>query len=253
MCVVPRSRMMRGRHTSVGCWKRMTQSIGQNTTQCKQATVGKTLVIKFYTIQLDILDLKTLKQHLNWIPQPRKPLKCCIMYESSPLSFVPVIYIQLDGGHVGFCQDGCPIGLTWLQIIETTSGLASQTLNTPKLMYNSWFYPLVFKLQLTSQPVDGHFGFWQYGGTVRLQSCRPSKIQTVWHWGPFGQIWCFWRNLNQNIPYTPDYIEIGPCHQQCCYELKGGAKWQTLEMRTIGGFYREIICLVGFMKKQTSV
>jgi len=34
------------------------------------------------------------------------------MYESSPLSFVPVIYIQLDGGHVGFCQDGCPIGLT---------------------------------------------------------------------------------------------------------------------------------------------
>jgi len=30
----------------------------------------------------------------------------------SPLSCICVIYIQLDGGHVGFCQDGCPIVLT---------------------------------------------------------------------------------------------------------------------------------------------
>ena len=24
--------------------------------------------------------------------------------------YIPVIYIQLDGGHVGFCQDGGPLG-----------------------------------------------------------------------------------------------------------------------------------------------
>jgi len=34
------------------------------------------------------------------------------MYESRPLSFIPVIYIHLDGGRVGICQDGGPIGLT---------------------------------------------------------------------------------------------------------------------------------------------
>ena len=31
--------------------------------------------------------------------------------ESSPLSFIPVIYIKLDGGHVGFCHYGGPIVL----------------------------------------------------------------------------------------------------------------------------------------------
>jgi len=41
-----------------------------------------------------------------------KPLKWCIRYESSPLRFIRVIYIQLYGGHVGFCQDCGPIGLT---------------------------------------------------------------------------------------------------------------------------------------------
>ena len=85
------------------------------------------------------LDLRSLKQHFNWIPRPWKPLKWCIIYKSSSLSFIPVIYIQLDGGHVGFCQDGSPIGLTWPQIIKTTSGLASPTLYTPKLMNHSWF------------------------------------------------------------------------------------------------------------------
>ena len=67
---------------------------------------------------------------------------------------------------------------------------------------------LVFKLQLTSQPDGGHFGFEQYGGPVWISSWPPSKIQTVCHWRPLGQIWCFWRNLNQNIPYTPDYKQF---------------------------------------------
>ena len=39
---------------------------------------------------------------------------------------------------------------------------------------------------------------------VRRPSWHPSKIQTVWHGRPLGQSWCFWRNLNQNIPNTPD-------------------------------------------------
>jgi len=33
---------------------------------------------------LVLTDLRSLKQHLNWIPQPRKPLKWCCIYESSP-------------------------------------------------------------------------------------------------------------------------------------------------------------------------
>jgi len=33
-------------------------------------------------------------------------------FESIPLSFIPVIYIQLDGGYVGIIQDGGSIGLT---------------------------------------------------------------------------------------------------------------------------------------------
>jgi len=32
-----------------------------------------------------------------------KTVKWCIIYESSQLSFIPVIYIQQDDGHVGFC------------------------------------------------------------------------------------------------------------------------------------------------------
>jgi len=58
---------------------------------------------------------------------------------------------------------------------------------------------LVFKLQLTSHPNGGHFGFCQFGGPVR----RPSEIQTVWHGRPVGQSWSFWKNLNQIIPITP--------------------------------------------------
>jgi len=34
-----------------------------------------------------------------------------MIYVSSPLSFIPVIYIQLGGGCVGFCQDGSPIAM----------------------------------------------------------------------------------------------------------------------------------------------
>jgi len=34
-----------------------------------------------------------------------KASKWCIIYKSSPLSFIPVNNIPLDGGHVGFCQD----------------------------------------------------------------------------------------------------------------------------------------------------
>jgi len=51
-------------------------------------------------------------------------------------------------------------------------------------------------MQLTTQPDGGHFWFCQYGDHVR----RPSKIQTVWRERPLGQIWCLWKNLNQNIP-----------------------------------------------------
>jgi len=39
-----------------------------------------------------------------------KTTKRCIIYESSHLSFILVIYIQLDGGHVGICQNGGPLG-----------------------------------------------------------------------------------------------------------------------------------------------
>jgi len=33
-----------------------------------------------------------------------KNLKWCIIYESSPLRFTPVIYIQPDGGYLDFAQ-----------------------------------------------------------------------------------------------------------------------------------------------------
>jgi len=46
-----------------------------------------------------------------------KTPKKCIIYESSPVSFIRMIYIQLDGGHFAFCQHG----LHWLQIIKTPS------------------------------------------------------------------------------------------------------------------------------------
>ena len=97
-----------------------------------------------------------------------------IINESSPGS-LPVIYIQLDGGHVGFCQNGGTIGLTLPCIIKTTSGLASPTQYTPNIDVSFMILALlVFKLQLTSQPHDG-FRFCQYGVPVR----RPSKFQTV--------------------------------------------------------------------------
>ena len=41
---------------------------------------------------------------------------------------------------------------------------------------------LVFKLQLTSQPDGGHFGFCQYGGPVRRMSDLWAKF------GAFGRI-----------------------------------------------------------------
>jgi len=34
------------------------------------------------------------------------------------LGFIPVIYIQLDGGHVEICQDGGPIGLIELRSLK---------------------------------------------------------------------------------------------------------------------------------------
>ena len=57
---------------------------------------------------------------------------------------------------------------------------------------------LVFKLQLTSHPDGGHFGFCQYGGPMRRPSWRPSKSKQY-------DVWCFWKNLSQNVPNTPDY------------------------------------------------
>ena len=66
---------------------------------------------------------------------------------------------------------------------------------------------LVLKLQLTSHPGGGHFGFCQYGGPVKHPSWRPSEMQTACHGPPLGQIWCLWKNLNQNSPNNPDYKE----------------------------------------------
>ena len=37
------------------------------------------------------------------------PFIVLVFNESSPLSFISVNNIQLDGGHVGFYQDGGPI------------------------------------------------------------------------------------------------------------------------------------------------
>jgi len=51
------------------------------------------------------------------------------------------------------------------------------------------------KLQLTPHPDGGNFGFCQYGCHMMCPSWRPPKIQSVLHWWPLGQIWCFWKNL----------------------------------------------------------
>ena len=75
------------------------------------------------------LDLRSLKQHFNWIPRPWKPLKWYIINESSPLRFKSVIYIHPDVGH-----------------------------------------------------------FW---------------ILPKWHCRPLGQLWCYWKNLNQTDSLLP--------------------------------------------------
>jgi len=45
-----------------------------------------------------------------------KTLIWYIIYESSPYSVIPVIYIQPEGGHVGFCQDVGPMAANMLKI-----------------------------------------------------------------------------------------------------------------------------------------
>jgi len=45
-----------------------------------------------------------------------KTPKRCIFYESSPLRFIPVIYIQPVGGHFGILPFYCPITLTNLEL-----------------------------------------------------------------------------------------------------------------------------------------
>ena len=81
---------------------------------------------------------------------------------------------QLESGHVKFCQDSGPIGLTYPQIIKIANYIA-----------------------------PGWWPFWIL--PIWRPVMRPSEIQTVWHGRPLGQIWCFWENLNQNIPNTPDH------------------------------------------------
>jgi hypothetical protein len=59
---------------------------------------------------------------------------------------------------------------------------------------------LVLKLLLTANPDGGHLGFSQNGGPECRPSLRPAKIEIVWHGGHLVQIWCFCKNLTQNIP-----------------------------------------------------
>jgi len=60
---------------------------------------------------------------------------------------------------------------------------------------------LVFKLQLTPHRMVAILDF----ANMATPWGARQKIQTVWHGRPLGHIWCFWENLNQNIPNTPDY------------------------------------------------
>ena len=46
---------------------------------------------------------------------------------------------------------------------------------------------------------------FEYGGASGRLSWRPSEIEIVWYGQYMGQIWCSWKNLNQNIPKLPDY------------------------------------------------
>jgi len=45
--------------------------------------------------------------------------------------------------------------------------------------------------------------FCQNGGPIEGPSWRPAKMLTIWYCRPLGQIWCFWKNLNQTVPSLP--------------------------------------------------
>ena len=54
--------------------------------------------------------------------------------------------------------------------------------------------------------LEAIFDFCQYGGPRGRPSRRPSKIEKGWYDRHLSQIWCYWKNLNQNIPKVPDYM-----------------------------------------------
>ena len=60
------------------------------------------------------LDLRSLKHHLNWNPDHENPYNGVSLLTLALLRILLVLYLQQDGGHVGFCQDVDPIGLTCL-------------------------------------------------------------------------------------------------------------------------------------------
>jgi hypothetical protein len=64
---------------------------------------------------------------------------------------------------------------------------------------------LVLCLRLPANPDGGHLGFSQNGGPEGRPSWCSAKLEIVWHGGHLVQIWCFWKNVNQNIPKPPDY------------------------------------------------
>ena len=67
------------------------------------------------------------------------------------------------------------------------------------------------KLWLNSNTGGRHIGFCQYGGPVGRPTWRPPKIEKVWYRLHMGQIWCFWKNVNQTFPIMPLQPRLCAC------------------------------------------